>query len=326
MALKNRLTITAITGILSIHGMTLAAENKPAAPAPAAPAPARNPAPAPTPAPPTPSHAPPVATPQSTYQSRRPANQPQPAPSGPNQNQPPKNDQGRAPGGIQPPANAEEAQQQIQADRQRTAQNNENRRDRQGRWDQRLSQGPFLNNWGPYSWWYNGNSYWWPPYDPDYGAARADETATTPTPTPPTAPTAPPPPLPTQAKAINQLEGLPAYRQAMAELTKAQAAYDAASTKVLEKLKTNPDYQQLIKTRDQAEENVEAVQASAKIPSSEEVTSAAQRKLDIKAKITRMEQDALMADTATAAAKSRLIDANAQVQTYKKQAHTTGGQ
>ena len=74
-----------------------------------------------------------------------------------------------------------------------------------------------------------------------------------------------------------------------------------------------------VQQRDQAEKKVEAVQASAKIPSAEQVTPAAQKKLDIKSHITRMEQDAINNDPAAAAAKSRIVDLNAQVQTMRKQ-------
>lgn len=80
----------------------------------------------------------------------------------------------------------------------------------------------------------------------------------------------------------------------------------------------------MVKERDQAQEKVAAVQASARIPSPGKLTPAAQEKLDVNAQITRMEQDAIMADPVAAAAKARLVDANERVQAFRKQAQNAG--
>jgi len=121
----------------------------------------------------------------------------------------------------------------------------------------------------PYSWWYNGDSYWSQPYQSysnnDQQADNGNSAPAAPVqnvPTPGGAPT----PAQDQAKATNQLEGSPSYRQGVAELAKAQAAYDAASAKALEKLKKNPEYQALVQQRDHAEDKVEAVQAAVHTP------------------------------------------------------------
>jgi uncharacterized protein YdcH (DUF465 family) len=141
-----------------------------------------------------------------------------------------------------------------------------------------------------------------------------------------------PPPMPTnpadttsptqdQAKALNQLEGMPEYRQALAELQQAQAEYDRISQDVLDKLKNgDADYRALLDQKEHAEDQVEAVQASARIPAPEAVTPAAQKKLDLKAKITRKEQAALAADPQARAAKARLTEANERVNAMRQQA------
>jgi hypothetical protein len=170
-----------------------------------------------------------------------------------------------------------------------------------------------LYGWAPYSWWYDGNSYWWPPMDSGYdgGGSYSDRDTGTSDSVPPTD---------EQAKALNQLEGMPEYRRALAELKQAQADYDAASARVLDKLKEKADYQALVKERDRAEDRVEALQAGARIPSPERVTPAAQRKLDLSAKITRMEQQAINADPQARAAKAKLQEATERVTAMRQQA------
>jgi len=314
------LAIAVFAGLLSVQGFAAGAE-APAAPAPAhaAPAPARA-----APAPAAPANTP------------RPAPAPaRPAQNGSNTNNagaggtPARNnEQGRAPGSTLPPANAQEAQNRLRANEQRTAQNGQGRNDDR-RWGRGRGRGQsvYYGGYLPYSFWYNGDSYWSQPYESypnndqqDDNSSSAPAAQAQNVPTPGSAPT----PAQDQAKATNQLEGSPSYRQAVAELAKAQAAYDAASAKALEKLKKNPDYQALIQQRDHAEDKVEAVQASAKIPSPEQVTPIAQKKLDLSSKITRMEQNAIQSDPDAAAAKSRVVDLNAQVQTLKKQAQNAG--
>jgi hypothetical protein len=339
------IAIAVFTGLLSVQGFAAPAQNAAgggAAPAPAPAAPAKA---APAPAAPAPA-APAKAAPAPARNTPAPA---QPAQNGlrNNNTNPPRtppsnnqtsagehgdihNQQGRAPGSIQPPANAQEAQNNLRAQNQRTAQNGEGRFD--GRRNTRgrrggVGQTPYITGWLPYSWWYNGGSYWnQPDNDFQYNNQETANNSSAPaTPAPANVPSAlPPTPAQDQAKAKNQLEAAPSYRQAVAELAKAQAAYDTASAKALDKLKKNPEYQALIKQRDQAEDKVEAVQASAKIPSPAQVTPAAQKKLDVNSKITRMEQDAIQNDPEAAAAKSRIVDLNAQVQTYRKQAQNAG--
>jgi hypothetical protein len=179
-----------------------------------------------------------------------------------------------------------------------------------------------MYGWAPYSWWFSGNSYWWPPmedygnpYDYDNQNRRPYDEGTAST-LPPETPATPPdtsPPTLEQAKALNQLEASPDYRLALADLKLAQHDYDSARDRVLEKLKKNPEYQALVEKRDHAAEHVEAVQAAARIPNPESVTPAAQRKLDINAKVTRMEQAALDADPSAHAAEETLVKAKARV-------------
>jgi hypothetical protein len=175
-----------------------------------------------------------------------------------------------------------------------------------------------LYGWAPYSWWYNGNSYWWPPTDGGYeGGSYSDRDSNY---VPPAVPPDTATPTDEQAKALNQLEGMPEYRHALTELKQAQADYDAASARVLDKVKENADYQALVKERDRAEDRVEALQAGARIPSPEQVTPAAQRKLEVSAKITRMEQQAINADPQARSAKAKLQEATDRVTAMRQQA------
>jgi uncharacterized protein YdcH (DUF465 family) len=118
---------------------------------------------------------------------------------------------------------------------------------------------------------------------------------------------------------------MPEYRQALAELQQAQSEYVRISADVLDKLKKgDAEYQTLLAQRDRAEDQVEAVQASARIPAPEAVTPAAQKKLDLKSKITRKEQSALAADPQARAAKARLTEANERVNAMRQQARGAG--
>jgi hypothetical protein len=183
-----------------------------------------------------------------------------------------------------------------------------------------------LYGWAPYGWWYRDNSYWWPPSDDGAPYDYQDNRASNEPPTAPIEPVTPPDtssPTLDQAKALNQLEASPDYRLALADLKMAQSDFDSARARVLEKLKKNDQYQALVKERDQAAEHVEAVQAAARIPNPQAVTPTAQRKLDIKAKITRMEKAAIDADPAARAAQEKLDKAQARV-TAMRQAARTG--
>lgn len=326
------IAIAVFAGLLSIQGFAGAAEApapaKAPAPAPAAPAP--HPAPAPAPAPAArPAPAPAANNSHPAQPPARPAqNGANETNSGPARTPAGNNEQGRAPGSTLPPANAQEAQNRLRANEQRTAQNPQGRNE--GRWGRGRRDGStvFYGGYLPNSWWFNGDSYWTRPYDNDvqYGNQQATDGGSAPAAPAQNVPTpgGPATPAQDQAKATNQLEAAPSYRQAVAEMAKAQAAYDAASARVLEKLKKDPAYQALVQQRDHAEDKVEAVQASAKVPNPEQVTPIAQKKLDVSSKITRMEQDAIQADPDAAAAKSRLVNLNAQVQTFKKQAQNAG--
>jgi hypothetical protein len=173
-----------------------------------------------------------------------------------------------------------------------------------------------LYGWAPYSWWYSGNSYW-DGYD---GSSYSDRDTGSSDYVPPAVPPDTATPTDEQAKALNQLEGMPEYRRALTELKQAQADYDAASAAVLDKVKEQADYQALAKERDRAEDRVEALQAGARIPSPERVTPAAQRKLEVSAKITRMEQQAINADPQARAAKAKLQEASDRVTAMRQQA------
>ncbi|HEY7120457.1 MAG TPA: hypothetical protein VH475_27990 [Tepidisphaeraceae bacterium] len=196
----------------------------------------------------------------------------------------------------------------------------------------------YYNGWAPYTWWWRGNSYWMPDYgygDGYYGDGYRgdgytnDDAAGTPgvnNTTPSDIPSA----TQDQAKANNAVQGLPEYNQAMLELKQAQAAYDAASTRVLEQLKrNNPQYRELLNERDHAKDKVEAEQAAARIPGTNvpdaaQVAPAAKQKLDVSARVTKLEQDALAADPQASAARAKLVEANERLSALRKQAQSSG--
>jgi uncharacterized protein YdcH (DUF465 family) len=290
-----------IRGAIALAGSTYAAaeDGKAAAPvphpapAPPARAPAPKPAPPSTPAPPT--------TPQPTPAT--PANPPRTvAPPPPSS-------------GVQ---RGSDNSSNANSDQRERARREELERERNRH--RTIIVGPgWLNTWGPYTWWWSGNSYWWPPMDGNYGNYANDNessgnqsavTSANPTYTP----------AAEQAKAQNQLESLPEYSRAMVELKQAQSVYETASRRAIEKLKSNPQYQALLKERDELQDEVEAVQASAKIPSPQTVTPAAQRKLDVNSRITRMEQDAIAADPHASAAKAKVVELNEKLTALRKQA------
>jgi hypothetical protein len=306
--------IAFFTGMIGATAIAGAQENKagaPAAPAPsggaAAPAPpsrgsadrppggngSRNaPKPAPQPAPPPPPApvrpAAPVNPPTNVTRDATPRDRVAPDPNR--------------------PRTAEEAQREAQRERQLHPN------------PRTIIVAPGLSTWGPYTWWYSGSSYWWPPLDGTYDR-RDDEYSREGTATSNYPPANLPAPSQVQAQSVNQLEGMPEYRQLVAELKKAQNEYETASRRAIEKVKSNPEYQALVKERDKAQSQVEAVQASAKIPPpAERVTPAAEKKLDVSTRITRMEQDAIAADPQASAAKARMVDLNERLTAMRKQA------
>ena len=186
---------------------------------------------------------------------------------------------------------------------------------------------PQTYSWAPYTWWFNGNTYWMPPtWDEGYAGndndgyvGRDDDRYDRVAPTTPS-------PAQNQAQSTNALQGMPAYSQALVEFKAAQQAYEDASARVLAKLRKDPQYQRLVAERDRAEDHVEAAQASARIPPNpERVTPAAQRKLNVSSKITNMEQDAIAADPEASAAKAKMVEANARLSALRKQAEASGG-
>jgi hypothetical protein len=159
------------------------------------------------------------------------------------------------------------------------------------------------------------------PYDYDNQNRRPSDEGVTSS-LPPETPAAPPDtsaPTLDQAKALNELEASPDYRLALADLKLAQSDYESARARVLDKLKENEKYQSLVKERDRAAEHVEAAQAAARIPDPQAVTPSAQWKLDINAKITRMEQAALDADPDAHAAQEKLVKAKARVAAMRQE-------
>jgi hypothetical protein len=191
---------------------------------------------------------------------------------------------------------------------------------------------PQQYGWAPYTWWFSGNSAWMPTvfndgyydngyYGDDYRADDRDryDRAVSP-PTPPT-----PSPTQEQARAANALQGMPAYNQAMVEFKSAQAAYDDAVARVTDRLRQDPEYRRLVAERDRAGDRVEAVQAGARIaPNPDRVLPAAQQKLQVSSKITKMEQDAIAADPQASAAKAKLVEANEKLTALRKQAEASG--
>jgi hypothetical protein len=236
------------------------------------------------------------------------------------------------PGSLPTPRTAEEGRVIAERDRAEQAQRRQNLNG-VGQPDRTIVVGP-LNTWAPYSWWYSGTSHWWPDggfrnsddYRNDPGYRRTyDEpplpNVTVPSPAASGAMT----PAQAQAQTINALEAMPEFRQLQAELGRAQAEYDRASAKALERVKASPEYQALVRQRDQAANEVEAVQASSRRPDPERVTPAAEEKLNVSARVTKMEQDAIAADPQASAAKARVVELNDKVTLLRRQAQAGGG-
>jgi hypothetical protein len=98
--------------------------------------------------------------------------------------------------------------------------------------------------------------------------------------------------------------------------------------RVLARLREDPEYRRLVAQRDQAEERVEAVQAGARTPAAtntERVIPAAQQKLQVSSKVTKMEQDAIAADPQASAARAKMVEANERLAAMRKQAEAQGG-
>jgi hypothetical protein len=166
--------------------------------------------------------------------------------------------------------------------------------------------------------WYGDTGGW---YDDNYDETRrADRTATeTPDYSQPT-----PAPVPAQGAAA--LEADPAYRDLVAEVARLQAKFDEASRSVIERLKKdNADYREWLAKLDAADDTVEARQASSRLggPDPAKVAPAAQQKLDIKSKITRMEQDAIRNDPEASAARQKVEEATARLNAMRKAAGVT---
>jgi hypothetical protein len=261
----------------------------------------------------------PSAPPSAPGAGRQPSQPPAPAPQPPPRatpgrggqpgQPPPPSAPGRPGAGMQPGQPPAPSLPRNPGDIQ-----NNNARDRHGR--RAFILPGSLYGWAPYSWWYNGNSYW-DGYD---GSSYSDRDTGSSDYVPPAVPPDTAIPTDEQAKALNQLEGMPDYRRALTEVKQAQADYDAASARVLDKVKEKADYQALVKERDRAEDRVEALQAGARIPSPERVTPVAQRKLEVSAKITRMEQQAINADPQARSAKAKLQEATDRVTAMRQQA------
>jgi hypothetical protein len=198
--------------------------------------------------------------------------------------------------------------------------NGDHRRDLRGR------RFTFVPQW----WWgsaigYSDGSYYGLPYYPGnyYGDDSYDQPATD-AGTATSGGDVTSSPAQDQAKATNELEGMPEFAQTQLELKKNQAAYDTLSRKALDKLKSNSEYQGLVAQREAAQDQVEAIQASARGASPERVLPTAQRKLELSARITRMEQDAIAADPEAAAAKAKIVELTEKLTTLRKQAQAAG--
>jgi hypothetical protein len=290
--------------------------NPPASNPPAKP----NPTPPPAPAP-TPNRAPPT---------------PPPPPPGSGNTPPPGQN-------LPPGQNAEQLRQQLGNDVSQPQPKNKAVKDLI---DRTNARGPIVVL--PYGyrtispWWYGDAGYGWWRYDDDrdyYGSGYYDDGYRGPGtegstgvnnanyPPPPSIPAGPSAgPVQDQARAINQLEGMPEFRQLTAELGRAQAAYDAAAARVIDKLKKTPEYQDLMRQKESAEDRVEAVQAGAKIPNPQTVTPEAQRKMNLSAAITKMEQQAIAADPQASSAKRAVQELNDRLVALRKQAQAAGAQ
>jgi hypothetical protein len=98
----------------------------------------------------------------------------------------------------------------------------------------------------------------------------------------------------------------PQWRDADAKVKIAQAAYDAASSRVLAQLRTQPDYQQALARKQQDARKLTSLKTKDPNPPIARAAPIAKAKLDAAKSVTDMENAALMADPQASAANAQL--------------------
>jgi hypothetical protein len=104
----------------------------------------------------------------------------------------------------------------------------------------------------------------------------------------------------------------PQWREADEQVKIAQAQYDTAAAKVLEKLKAQPSYQQAVARKDQDAQRVAWLKAKDPDPSISRAAPVATAKLDAAKVVTDMQNAALATDPQASVAKVKLDTALAR--------------
>jgi len=128
----------------------------------------------------------------------------------------------------------------------------------------------------------------------------------------PDVPALPPPPDSTSisAQVENAVNASPEMVAANQAVRKAQTVLDLAKASVLDGLKKGADYQKALQSRTEAEQQLDAAKVNSSDP--ESLTALARTKLHAGDEVTRMEEKAIAADPAAAAAKKDLDDSIAK--------------
>jgi hypothetical protein len=129
----------------------------------------------------------------------------------------------------------------------------------------------------------------------------------------------------TQARLLKEYQAKPEYQSALADLKKATDDFNAAVTKARASLQQTPAYQQATAQKEHADQQIEAQQAAHKIQPttstasansagsfSEDVTKAAQQKLNAKAQLTDLQKKSINDNPAVKEARAKLDSSLAQ--------------
>ena len=108
----------------------------------------------------------------------------------------------------------------------------------------------------------------------------------------------------------------PEMVEATAAQKKAQSAYAAAKAKVLESLRTKPEYVAAVAIRDQARQKLKELQESNAQP--DQITLAAEARLAAETTVDKMENEAYEADAATKEAKSANLTAGMNLSVIRR--------
>jgi hypothetical protein len=129
----------------------------------------------------------------------------------------------------------------------------------------------------------------------------------------------------TQARLLKEYQAKPEYQSALSDLKKSTDDFNAAVTQARASLQQTPEYQQATAQKQHADQQIEAQQAAHKVQPttstasantagtfSEDVTKAAQQKLNAKAQLTDLQKKSINDNPAVQQARAKLDSSVAQ--------------